>query len=76
MSSCWIRSTFPWAAPTRLLLWAMENYIEIRDVNAMNSPILGSFEKTIINVEGANGYTAKPYYVYVPIIIRCKYGYG
>lgn len=38
---------------------------QITDVNAMNSPILHSFDKTVINVEGANGYTSKPYYVYI-----------
>ena len=38
---------------------------QIKDVNAMNSPILLNFEKLIVNVEGANGYKSKPYYVYV-----------
>ena len=31
----------------------------------MNAPILNNFYKMEVDVEGANNYTAKPYYVYM-----------
>lgn len=38
---------------------------QIKDVNGMNAPILNNFYKMEVDVEGANNYTAKPYYVYM-----------
>ena len=38
---------------------------QIKDVNGMNAPIQDNFVKHQIDVHGANGYKAIPYYVYV-----------
>lgn len=36
----------------------------VLDVNDSNANIVGSFKSTIVNVEGANGYTGTDYNVY------------
>ena len=37
----------------------------VQDVNGMNAEIKSAFTKYTVDVEGANGYTAKSYKVYV-----------
>lgn len=37
----------------------------VKDVNGLNAEIASSFTKMIVNVEGANGYTAIPYNVFI-----------
>lgn len=42
--------------------WGEIKYI--KDVNAMNAFIQNNFTKEVVDVHGANNYTAQPYYVY------------
>lgn len=42
----------------------MKKVTSVKDVNGLNAQIFSSFSSTTVNVEGANGYTAKAYNVY------------
>ncbi len=42
----------------------LPDLVAVKDTNALGLNILGAFEKTTVNVNGANGYTAIAYKVY------------
>ena len=43
----------------------LQDVTSIKDVNGMNAEIKSGFTKSTVSVEGANGYTAKDYKVYI-----------
>lgn len=43
----------------------LRDLTSVKDVNALNTDIVSSFRKEFIDVEGFNGYKAKPYKVYI-----------
>lgn len=42
----------------------LRDVTSVKDVNGLNAEIKGAFTKSVVQVEGANGYTAKDYKVY------------
>lgn len=43
---------------------SLRDMTSVKDTNGMNAEISSGFTKTLVDVEGANGYTAIPYKVY------------
>jgi hypothetical protein len=43
----------------------LQDLTSVKDVNALNADIVSSFKQELIDVEGFNGYDAKPYKVYI-----------
>ena len=41
-----------------------EEFVIIKDENGLNAEAISAFKHTTVNVEGANGYSAKSYNVY------------
>ena len=42
----------------------LRDVTSVKDVNGLNAEIKGAFTKSVVQVEGANAYTAKDYKVY------------
>lgn len=42
----------------------LRDVTSVKDVNGMNAAVTGAFTKSVVQVEGANGYEAKDYKVY------------